>query len=92
MIPGKTHGLQSGCSGKAVQKRLGLRVAEAVFQFGKGAAKFLHVGGNIFALQAGGDQGASLPNSASPNPKRVISLMPMRSAPEAVKPSSSGVA
>ena len=35
---------------------------------------------------------ASRSNSASPKPKRVISLMPMRRAPEAVKPSSSGVA
>ena len=31
---------------------------------------------------------ASLSNSAGPNPKRVISFTPIRSAPEAVNPSS----
>ncbi|MEI3084087.1 MAG: hypothetical protein V8S85_08745 [Oscillospiraceae bacterium] len=31
-------------------------------------------------------------NCSLPKPKRVISFTPMRSAPEAVKPSSSGVA
>ena len=70
-----------------------LRVGEAVAHIGEVLAQ----AGSFFpdvriAYDAVGDQVRKLRELLLPKPKRVISFTPMRSAPEAVKPSSSGVA